>query len=799
MKNSKLLILTIFVFLNANAFKQGIHEDVTEFVLIEIQGFDEHSADEVGDSNYNTDYFEPHVAAAHADDNRLDSASVRLVKKRIEIADALESCNRRTALDSLGEALHTVQDIYSHSNSVDDGHPIEDLLSIQRGTAFCFPQQINGGNHFSNGLVTGYFNLLTPIGIAQCLGTDEHDCCHYHLNKDNASQFNGANFINAYSASLSATTKYLELIYEYLIERFSPKDVGFYKKMLKNIQRKTVYVVDTTGSMEDNIVALKTDITSFLDEIAQDNSENNAPALGLVTFKDENEISSTGLVCNISDFRENINNLEAYGGDDCPEASGKALVKALEEFDVIGTPLLPIGGDIILYTDATPLNQSLVESASRVARSRGVKVNSIIDGDCVDTGKKIGQKLNYTFSNNTKTTHLPYKLNDSKIVLNSARDIYQALAEETGGVSFQINKEEVDNVLPITNYITDVKSKNIYSREITLESGVVFEEQIKIDSSISTNNMLVLVKTMDSSNAPDVGLFRPDNTEVLESDTDVTITRLSTVVAIKIDKPNIGNWKIILSNGSTNYLVRVFAKSNFGISNIRLQQKTSNPLRHVDYVPIIGNPTINEEVVVQFHLLSIPQTIMMKLVRQDGTLILKSELIPVEGKPRFYETSFTIPNEKFYIRLSGNLDESSQFQREFPIEINPNKIKLKIIQQIQYSNTIVRLENKIITVYRNSNKNFQLKIQNASLVATTYIISLNTDTNMPISFSGKVSLAPNEIRELNINLIIPNDTAENTTEELMFRVQDENDEKNSNYVIAKLIIKPDTLFGNSFE
>jgi len=35
----------------------------------------------------------------------------------------LNACERRKALNALGEALHTVQDVFSHSNSIDNGIP----------------------------------------------------------------------------------------------------------------------------------------------------------------------------------------------------------------------------------------------------------------------------------------------------------------------------------------------------------------------------------------------------------------------------------------------------------------------------------------------------------------------------------------------------------------------------------------------------------------------------------------------------------------------------------------------------
>jgi len=57
----------------ALAFKQRFHEQITEEILRGL-GFDEDSADQVGDANWYTDIFESSSDAAHADNNQLGGA-----------------------------------------------------------------------------------------------------------------------------------------------------------------------------------------------------------------------------------------------------------------------------------------------------------------------------------------------------------------------------------------------------------------------------------------------------------------------------------------------------------------------------------------------------------------------------------------------------------------------------------------------------------------------------------------------------------------------------------------------------
>ena len=120
-----LTAVTLYLPASSQAFKMGIHDDITRTELTALN-FDEDSADEVADSNYWTDLFEATSDAAHADNNQLGAASGRMTLKMETIGTSLVACKRRKALDTLGEALHTAQDIFAHSNSVDNGFPIAD-------------------------------------------------------------------------------------------------------------------------------------------------------------------------------------------------------------------------------------------------------------------------------------------------------------------------------------------------------------------------------------------------------------------------------------------------------------------------------------------------------------------------------------------------------------------------------------------------------------------------------------------------------------------------------------------------
>jgi len=306
------LALTCLAFTaNTYAFKQSIHEEITEEELSTL-GFDELSCDEVGDSSYWTDLTEMGNKAAHVDDNLLDAGSERLKNKSGEVVGALKSCKRRDALAALGAALHTVQDIFAHSNAVDNGHKVE-LLKMKNGGAFT----CDAANNFApEGLVSGYFSSGGFVLGNQCMGMQPGQCCHRELNKDDSSVPNGARFPQAAQAARAMSRDYVQMVIDELHAKVGGDQAIQLEKMLKERQRTMMFVIDDTGSMYTDIAGVRSAALSFVDGLI---AGGEAPTLGLVSFKDS--ANDRGEFCDVNQFRSAISSLYASGGGDCPEAS----------------------------------------------------------------------------------------------------------------------------------------------------------------------------------------------------------------------------------------------------------------------------------------------------------------------------------------------------------------------------------------------------------------------------------------------------------------------------------------------
>ncbi|MDP2362231.1 MAG: vWA domain-containing protein, partial [Ignavibacteria bacterium] len=172
-------------------------------------------------------------------------------------------------------------------------------------------------------------------------------------------------------------------------------------------------VIDDTGSMGSELTGVKYALTDFI------NTHNSEPenvtrgvSYDLVSFKD----SPTLRLANTEDANAAIsavNTLSASGGGDCPEDSLGALNLALNNL----TGDENSEGEIVLVTDASPRGGD-VDGLISQAQGLGVKVNVMLSGDCVASSAA---------SLSTAALAFP---------ILSARDVFQRIANETGGLYF---------------------------------------------------------------------------------------------------------------------------------------------------------------------------------------------------------------------------------------------------------------------------------------------------------------------------------------------------------------------------
>lgn len=175
-------------------------------------------------------------------------------------------------------------------------------------------------------------------------------------------------------------------------------------------------VIDDTGSMGGELSGVKSALTDFINTRSSD-PENNTRGVSyeLISFKD----NPTLRLANTEDGSATIsavNTLYASGGGDCPEDSLGALNLSLANM----TSDENSEGEIVLVTDASPRSGD-VDAVIAQAQDLGVKVNVMLSGDCVASSAAAASLSAMTILTSP---------------ILSARDVFQRIANETGGLYF---------------------------------------------------------------------------------------------------------------------------------------------------------------------------------------------------------------------------------------------------------------------------------------------------------------------------------------------------------------------------
>ena len=741
------------------AFDPGIHETtITESVLTG-RGFDADSADEVGDSNFWTDTFEASSADAHADNNQLGPASTRLRSKMRTIRDSLAACERRDALDALGEALHTVQDVYSHSNSVDNGIAIPDILNMSNGTARCDP----AANFAPGGLVTGYFSVSgflagliarPPNPRGQCIGKPANDCCHFDLNKDNSGKPNGGRHGAAVDAAKAATGNYLDLVEQDIRDNFPADRAAQLIKMLKRKQRTVMFVIDDTGSMGNDIAGVRSAVNSFLNQLV---ASDEAPTLGLVTFKDN--VSNRGLTCDIDSLRSQVNALFASGGGDCPEASNSALLSAVFTFPRGRSDIQLQGGRILLATDASARDASLGPRVQSEAAIRGISIDAILTGDCVaEDGFEAGDGGEVSLNEPEADPAAAEKSHTGDPLTSpSARTQLRALTEQTGGVLFNVSRLEVDDVVPTLLQLSNTDSAVILTRRLDLQAGVPAVVDVPVDETFA-QQVTFMVTSSTSAALPAVTLQRPDGSVVQPTDPDTTRRTLSSVVSYAMRTPAPGLWRLTAA-GNAPVVVRAFGGSPLRIDGLRFFSAAALPDREeVELGRIEGQPAAGTPVIADLRLTAAPSDAGLFLRRSNGGPVADLPLSPTDGSRRF-RASFTMPGEAFLIEVEGTTAGGHRYLRQIQTPILPQLVALAVSPNLAIAPP-------------GGTATLDVTVTNAATAPATYALSLTRALPWPVVLPPNFTVAPGAAVTVPVQVTVPAGTVEGTRNDLTIQVQD---------------------------
>ncbi|XP_060942362.1 von Willebrand factor A domain-containing protein 7-like [Limanda limanda] len=403
----------------------------------------------IQDKNVGID-FRYFYSARHHFDNEEFTKGKKLITSGLS---AVKANNKRqnfeAARKNVGRLLHSLQDFYSHSNWVEMGEQAPNSKLIKPGSlgktaaksrATC--RSCNGNDCTINILEDILQNKILTSGYFEFspgLSKPDGKCSHGGqldrtssidptggINKDESDSEHGHLHVKAANMAIDATRQLLEDI------RLAAGDATFLQLMGINKGKALCFVIDTTGSMGDDIAAVREVTSSIIN--SRVGTQDEPSAYILVPFNDP----GFGPLMRTTDpeaFKRAINSLTASGGGDLPELSLSGLRLALTG--------APPGSDIFVFTDATAKDDYLLGTViSLVERTKSV-VNFMITGS-------LGLRRRRAI-NNTNDQQQP----QPKAITKASSKVYADLAQASGGLAIQTTKSQL---LAAITIVTDSSS-----------------------------------------------------------------------------------------------------------------------------------------------------------------------------------------------------------------------------------------------------------------------------------------------------------------------------------------------------
>ncbi|MCJ8733135.1 hypothetical protein PDJAM_G00219630 [Pangasius djambal] len=385
----------------------------------------------------------------------------------------------------LGQLLHGLQDFYSHSNWVEMGqsteylhllHPKEPAVPVaSEDTPTCAAcHRFSCYNNLLEELVrgppeplltTGYFSTYPVKPTGKCshggiLDSSRHQAAEGGINKDSTSPlFSPHHFLHNEAAQLAS--KATVRVLRDLRDEVGPK--SFLRFLSVRQPPALVFVIDTTGSMFEEITAARLRALSII----QARARNHAPGLPgtflLIPFHDP----AVGPVLETDDpneFQQFMENLMALGGGDEPEMCLSAVQLAL-----IHSPPL---SEIFVFTDASPKDSHLFSTVKALVLEKQSKVTFLLTEDPSHREKVMSKRKR-------RATLSPDRFS-----------LYSSLSSLSGGMTIFTTNSDIHKASAIVEDSTTSSKVTLFHAESEADSSHSFT----VDHAVKSVRLLIAGK-----------------------------------------------------------------------------------------------------------------------------------------------------------------------------------------------------------------------------------------------------------------------------------------------------------------
>ncbi|XP_033629281.1 von Willebrand factor A domain-containing protein 7-like [Asterias rubens] len=473
------------------------------------------------------------------------------------------------------------------------------------------------------------------------------------------------------------------------VDFFNDPDTGLYnligeqkfRKLLNlDVGTSLTFVIDTTGSMSDEIEAVREETIDIVN--TNRGTCFAASKYVIVPFNDP-AFGPAFVTTDPEECIQYISGLTAAGGGDCPELANSGLELGIQN---------SVEGSIVyLFTDADDKDKDKLPNVEALIAEKGlIRVDFVLTEGCTSRRRK-------------RASSTPYLS-------------YFTIARQSGG---NIYFTDNDGIRDLTRVIQgNIRASQVTILKLSLNSTTPVE--IPVDTTIPE----FLVSIFGPLDDAVVNIINSQGIEGSPSDLNAEIFTSSAQQIVFSFNTSLqrskGNWNLKLQNVNpdSEYKVTVSARSLLGFTFDLLEVDQSGTA-----YPLEGLPVAGAQLSLQIRISS------QDLIRSIGEVrfhdatgretLFTGVVEPLAGRIQgMYVANVTLPNKAFFVSLVGVDNEDASFLRTDPTEVQVIDFKL---EQVIGNNTVDE-------VYQGSEGRLTFRVTNKG-PADTMDISVSIGTN----------------------------------------------------------------------
>ncbi|GAA6098474.1 von Willebrand factor A domain-containing protein 7-like [Tachysurus ichikawai] len=512
------------------------------------------------------------------------------------------------------------------------------------------------------------------------------------------------------------------------------------------------FVVDTTGSMSDDIDEVKRVTLSIID--GKVGTASQPSEYILVPFNDPD----FGPLIRTTDpgvFKQQINALEAGGGGDYPEMCLSGLRLALT-----GSPQ---GSEIFVFTDADAKDINLKSTVQALIETTKSKVNFMLTNAISSRHRRRAASIDGQQQVSTR-------------VLNQLNQVYHDLSQASGGQAIEVTKgtlPQATNIIAVTSRSTLVTLLQAVRNSAKAENFSAF-----VDTSMQ--NMTIYI----TGNSPHYTITSPSGVSQNSTELNGMLGLIQKVGNFYTVQPNIsdqtGLWLFSI-NSTQPYTIKVVGQSevDFLFDFVELSQGL-----HPSYAVLNSRPAANNNV-----------TLLVTMVSEDNVRPTEVSLVEVSSSNsldgtleevasgQYLVTFNSIPAGKFNIRVVGLISNSrstdNTFQRQSATQIK--------------ASTVTITTQPVGTMEPGKQYTFPFAVATNGSGGSFNIIVSN-DRNFETHFNTSITTESGVSANDTVTLTVPENTPSGTDVTVTIAVEAA-DGSDSNYAVLRIaVIAPITDF-----